>query len=403
MTTAAAMGLEHAEPEKLRVMTIQRAITDWLGDLALKNHSERTIKTYDAFLTKLALYLPDVDAHEVTSAHVRRFLESQSRRKDGRRKTAATLGQQVSILNGFFDWLKAESIVQRNPTRRNEQRILSRPRQMRPEDNDAVKTISGDEARRILTHVDEKGSWPEKLAIYLGVYTGARRQALSRARVRDYDVEAGIIWFYEKGRKPIEKPVPPPLERVIHAAADAGVWETEDDYLIPSPAYQKKPGQERDARIIWKIVRGVMDDAKVRGHVHSLRAAYATQYLETHPGNVYALKKLMGHSRIETTEVYLRRLDRRHQMETGRDLDFFGATDEGRFELPSRVSPTNALAGRRLQPLGHSSTNPHFGSELLGEAPHESSLDTQPSFAPTDLLMRVRPQCAPVVPGKELV
>jgi hypothetical protein len=34
------------------------------------------------------------------------------------------------------------------------------------------------------------------------------------------------------------------------------------------------------------------------------------RFLETHPGEVEALQRLMGHSKMETTQIYLRRLDR---------------------------------------------------------------------------------------------
>ena len=56
----------------------------------------------------------------------------------------------------------------------------------------------------------------------------------------------------------------------------------------------------------------------------------------THPGELEALQRLMGHQKIETTQVYLRRLDRTRAMERVKDLSWavrFGALGE---EAPTR-------------------------------------------------------------------
>jgi site-specific recombinase XerC len=38
-------------------------------------------------------------------------------------------------------------------------------------------------------------------------------------------------------------------------------------------------------------------------HPHALRAAFAVQFDEQHPGEIWALKELLGLARIETTLV----------------------------------------------------------------------------------------------------
>ena len=67
-------------------------------------------------------------------------------------------------------------------------------------------------------------------------------------------------------------------------------------------------------------MRRVAARAGVTAHVHAIRAAFAVRFLESHPGDLEALQPLMGHSRLETTAVYLRRLNRVQAMERVRDL-----------------------------------------------------------------------------------
>ncbi len=62
--------------------------------------------------------------------------------------------------------------------------------------------------------------------------------------------------------------------------------------------------------MIWETVKKLAARAGVEAHTHALRAAFAVQFDEANPDQLIALKELMGHARIETTLVYLRRKDR---------------------------------------------------------------------------------------------
>lgn len=343
----------------LATMNISRASDLWLGELERSGHSDRTTGTYRRLLDKFADSHPrHTDVDDLTVHDVRVFLDGQARRQDGKRKAPATVAQNVSIISGFFDWLTKEGVVRRNPTRRNDDRIVSRPRQVRPEENDNVVTVSTDGVVKLLAAANQSG-WPERLAVNCLAYLGPRRRALAQLKVSDYDAAGRMLTFREKGGSTIEKPVPHELAQLIEAAIVAGVYETADDYLVPSRAQQRRQGS-RDDRIIWRLIRDVAAQAGVTTHVHALRAAFAVHFLETHGGELVALQKLMGHKRIETTLVYLRRLDRRQQMEAVRDLSWDtpippqfaekpleanGVTEKEGFEPSSQANPDGEGAG----------------------------------------------------------
>lgn len=303
-----------------RVMTTSHATDLWLGELERLGHSPRTIDTYRRLLHKLADRYPTLDVDDLAATQIRGFLDAEARTGAGARKSAATIAQNVTIVCGLFDWLTAEGIVDRNPTRRNGDRILSRPRQVAAEENDNVTTVSGHDVARLL---QAAVTWPERLAVTTLAYLGPRRRALSNARISDYDPDDRTLTFREKGGRTIQKPVPDTLADLIDAAIVAGQYLGQE-YLVPSGAEQRRVG-DRDDRVIWRIVRKVAERAGVDTHVHALRAAFAVHFLEEKPGELVALQKLMGHRRLETTLVYLRRLNRRQAMETVRDLGGYGS------------------------------------------------------------------------------
>ncbi len=301
-------------------MTVGQATDLWLGELERLTHTERTLDTYRRLLDKLADVHPSVDVDELTATQIRRFLTAQGKKKNGQPKAPRTIAQNVTIVNTFFDWLTKEGVIGRNPTRRNGERILARPALPDDDENDNIVTVSLKDVAN-LRAAAAKGPWNERLAINVLCYIGPRRRAVSNLRVSDYDRGDETLTFREKGKKTITKPVPGKLADLIEAAIAAGVYESDNDYLVPSNAGQRRDG-DRDDRVIWRLVRRVAQRAGVTTHVHALRAAFADYYLETHPGQVEDLKQLMGHRRLETTLVYLRRRRRRRSMETVRDLDW---------------------------------------------------------------------------------
>jgi site-specific recombinase XerC len=301
--------------EKIAPMTTSRAEDLWLGELARLGHSEKTVATYRRLLDKLSDAYPLVDVNELTATQLRRFLDAESLKQDGRtRKSPATIAQNTSIVCCFFEWLRMERLIKHNPSER-----IARPKLPDRIDNDNVKTISTQDALKLLEAANRHPKWNRRLAVNLILFLGPRRGATNQLRLRDYDQDERTITFKEKGSKTIRKPVPDALALVLDAAIAAGEYQTQDDYLVPGDAEQRRSG-DRDPRIILRLVKEVADEVGVDCHAHALRAAFATAFLESKPGELVALQKLLGHSRVETTMIYLRRLNRRQAMETVRDF-----------------------------------------------------------------------------------
>ncbi len=93
-----------------------------------------------------------------------------------------------------------------------------------------------------------------------------------------------------------------------------------NDCVIPNRRKATVRRSERCNKVIWNTVGIVAKRVGVIANVHAFRRAFAVAFLESHPGALESLQALMNHSRIDTTQVYLKALNRSKAMEAVRDL-----------------------------------------------------------------------------------
>jgi integrase/recombinase XerD len=295
-----------------RVSPINHAIDAFLDAVTL---APETRRKYRDILWGFADTVDQLDLDQIDRHHCRAYL--------GRWKDAApsTLALYTTILTRFFAFLIEEEVIDRSPMEK-----VRRPKLNRAEDLDVVTVTDTDVERLIAACAD----WQEFLCIAVVVYLGVRRRAASRLRRHDMDLERGTIRFREKGGKIIVKPIPRELLEILRTADLQGLWIEPKDYVIPNRRPAKNP--ERSHKVIYDTVKKVAERARVTTHVHALRAAFAVRFDDQHPREVIALKELLGHARIETTMLYLRRKDKARAMEAVRDLSWSSLP-------PSRLVP----------------------------------------------------------------
>jgi integrase len=329
---------------------VGRAIDLYIGELARRRKSPRTRADYERHLQSFADTLPPYTAvSEITVDECRRWLD---RWRDAE---PSTMASRVSILRGFVRFLIDEGhIAEPGPMAK-----IQRPRRKRYEDLDVV-TIGRDDAARLLEACE---TWQETLCIATALYTGRRRAALNAARRRDVNLEgeAPTIRFRDKGDKIIVQRIPNELADLIRAADQEDIWPDPTAYLIPSRRPSTVTRKLRKDSLIWDTVKIVARRAGVETHVHALRAAFAVQFDDQHPDKLLTLKDLLGHARLESTQIYLRRRDKAKGMEAVADLSWG----------PVRVRTANA------ETAANSGQRPIRDSNPCSDQPEQQSLDSE--------------------------
>jgi len=288
-----------------RVRDLDQATDLYIGELARRGCTPATRDSYQRILWAFSARYDELAPWEVVPDDCRRFLDRWVN------CSPSTLAQYVSILRGFFSFLLDEQIVESNPMER-----IRRPPRKRPEDLDVV-TVESSGNQRLCAACEE---WDEIICLGPLIYLGPRRNAAARALRSDVDLEHGTIRLHEKGGKVIVKPLPDELLGIIRGADEANVWSGPRDYLIPNRRTPRRDGV-RSNKVVYAIIKRLGERAGVDVHPHALRAAFAVRFDEQ-TADVMALKDLLGHTRLETTQTYLRRRQKQLKMEKVRSLSW---------------------------------------------------------------------------------
>lgn len=295
------------------MITVSDAIDLFDGHLAGLGRTKRTRDNYARTLDKFADCFPRRwDIAKVTVEDCESFLARW------RNRSLGTQAQVHAPLAGLFRFLYKTRRIKQNPME-----FVPTPRRQSPEDLD-VLTVNPLDVPNLL-RTARPGS--ERNCLFILASMGPRRHAAALLRIEDYDRRSGVLRFREKGGKTIWKPMPGELRSVLDASIANGEISASQPYLIPPEGPLVRKG-ERDDRVVWRLVKRVAERCGIEAHTHALRAAFACYYLLENPGDRGGLQELLGHRNPATTEVYLRKFDKRLAMEPVRALSWLGNAEE---------------------------------------------------------------------------
>jgi len=255
-----------------------------IDEMDLRGLATSTKSNYVHWVYQLAKHYhrsPD----EITDQETKAFLVSLLR---VRQLAVSTLIVAVSALRFFFG-----KVLER-PTQAIEQAL---PRMKKPKR--LPRVYSGAELERLfgLPDLDRKHR-----AIFLTAYAaGLRVSEVCHLRVADLLSDRSQIRVVEgKGSKDRYTIFSPSLQEELRA-----YWRLYRpvDWLFPSPLHIYRP---LTANAVQRAFRHAVQSARLADHggLHSLRHSFATHMLEGGV-DVLTLRKLLGHSSLASTSIYV--------------------------------------------------------------------------------------------------
>ena len=267
-------------------------VTSFLTDLANKNFSSHTLRSYRITLEEFTSFcqVRHIDKEKAfLPANLRTFIANLQLKNPARN----TVLRKIATLRSFSTYLMRQGYLDKNPFK-----LLPSPKKEKL----LPKFLSIPETDRLLdtTAQSKHFAMRDKALFELMYSSGLRRSEVTNLKIRDIDFFNGLVKVFGKGRK--ERLVP-----VTQAALQAL-----KDYL----ATRKNP-QANEALFLNKNgtpltgdgLAYIFKNTAIASHLarrvtpHSLRHSFATHLL----GNgcdLRSLQEMLGHKSLSTTQVY---------------------------------------------------------------------------------------------------
>lgn len=264
-----------------------------------RRYSEHTISSYLIDITQFSNYCSSNQISfpgEVQPINVRSWIAELSIRG----LESRSINRKITSLRTFFTFCRTQNILTKNPVQIV--KGLRIGKQIPP-------TLKESEILRLFQSMqdalEDNGSFPvvrDLVVLEILYSTGIRRAELIELKIGDINFDRSVVRVMGKGRKEREIPLTHKLIDIINIYMyHRSEMNPSNDFLIltnkANKAYPK---------FIYSLVikyLSTVSSIENRGP-HSLRHSFAT-HLAENGADIAAVKKLLGHSSLASTEVYI--------------------------------------------------------------------------------------------------
>jgi len=265
--------------------------------LTIENYQKSTIRGYKLTIDLFIRVLPHIkNIEDVTVSDVEKFFMWG---KIQRKWLPNTFLGNRKRLKVFFDWAVKKKLIRDNPINEIPKPRLEHKLPRSLSKKDAITVL---EAARSVPYANRFLSYRNHAIIAVMLYAGLRRQEVCNLNFSDVDIEHEMISIRQgKGSKDRVIPVPESLRVIL----DKYIKERERTYKI-APAFFLSSQLDKglSTHMLRKLNRKLRAFTKIEFTLHGLRHTFATMMIEG-GCDIYALSKMMGHSDISTTTIYL--------------------------------------------------------------------------------------------------
>ena len=267
-----------------------------------KNHSSNTtvsylsdLKSFEKYLLKRKVTFKQV---VVKSEVVKQYFRYLSRSKI----SPSSIKRKFSSLSSYFSYLIDRKIIKRNPLNGVYTPKLAKK---------LPTVLSVDEIKKIFKQSENTDNellgLRDRCIIELLYSCGLRVSELCELKINNIQFDSNVIRFFGKGNK----------ERIIPLTFYAKEWM--EKYLYQSRqilsnrksseqkyVFLSNNGKRLTRAAIWQSIKKYVNAAGITKTVspHTFRHSFATHLVDG-GANLIEIQKLLGHSDISTTEIYV--------------------------------------------------------------------------------------------------
>lgn len=264
--------------------------------LFIKGYSKQTIKRYNTAIKFYCKYANITDIEQVSQANVRGFLLYGRIERNWKPNTFIIFHKSLAV---FFRWCVKEKYLAENPAEEIELPKLERT---------LPPKLTKQESLRLLEIVynypyDYRFLRYRNHALFaVMLFAGLRRGEVINLKYADVDVENQSI-FIRQGKGSKDRIIP--MSRTL-ATIFTSYLEERKRLNKTCPEFFTALSRNKGItdQLIKRLVVQMREVSGIPFSSHKLRHTFATLMLEG-GCDIYSLSKMMGHSDIKTTTIYL--------------------------------------------------------------------------------------------------
>lgn len=292
-------------------------VEDFMLYCSAKNLSQKTMKSYEQTLKLFQLYMEneqDVkEVDKVTTRQVREYIEylkergkytvqisntdvnNPANREDrGKRISTITINNYIRNIKVFYNYLQEEKIIKDNP--------MAKIKQLK-QIQEKKEPLSRVQIRKLFKTFDISTfyGYRDYIITHLLLTTGARVGETLSLETKDINFDSNTILFKDTKNK---------KEKISYMnnkmSYELKKWiRFKDRYMNVDYLF---PTQRKNPMTVPNFEKNLKSVGELAGieniHPHRLRYTFAVEFLKN-GGSIYVLSRLLDHSSVQVTEIYL--------------------------------------------------------------------------------------------------
>lgn len=264
----------------------------------VRNLSDATISAYSSdlreFFAVMGFYygVNEITLRDVETVYIANLVASGN--------CAASRSRKLSSVRAFYKWAVKNGIVNNNPVSEIEMPKIEKK---------SVKAMSFNDVENVIEEAkndSHENSFRDLAVVSLMFSTGIRRAELTEIKLKDLNIEEGVMIVHGKGSKDrmayFNDTTRAIMSEYINVHRKFYKTHEKSDYLFVS-----ERGSKLCLSTVNRIVNRYLELAGIKNKgftVHSTRKAFATAVYEN-TGDIFAVQQLLGHSSPSTTQRYV--------------------------------------------------------------------------------------------------
>ena len=279
---------------------MEKVMTEYLNFLKnTKKSSDNTIQAYKRDLNFFFEYLNKnkIEYLNVEYDDIQKYIEELN--NEGRK--AASISRRLATLRSFYGYLLKKKLIKSIPTNK-----VNTPKV----EKKAPMILTSDEVEILLSQPksDDLKGIRDKAMLEFAYATGMKVSEIINLDLKDVNLVDSYVVCNEGYSKRVV-----PLGRISKEAL-VEYLDNSRPYLLKTddekPLFVNVMGNRLTRQGFWKIIKQYQEQAHIEKEItpHVLRHSFATHLLQN-GADMRAVKTMLGHTDIASTQVYMKLID----------------------------------------------------------------------------------------------